>query len=101
MATETTPWDPAERLTSPAAIAAYLEAVFEDGDPGLIAAALGDVACARHGPSRARRRRHPRRALQGADQGWRPAAQHLPGRREGARVEDTGGGVGGRASGCT
>ena len=47
MAIEAMPWDPAERLTSPAAIAAYLEAVFEDGDPGLIAAALGDVARAR------------------------------------------------------
>jgi len=47
MTIETTPWDPAERLTSPEAIAAYLEAVFEEGDPGLIAAALGDVARAR------------------------------------------------------
>ena len=28
-------------------IVAYLEAAFEDGDPGLIAAALGDVARAR------------------------------------------------------
>jgi probable addiction module antidote protein len=47
MTLETTPWDPAERLTSPEAIAAYLEAVFEDGDPGLIAAALGDIARAK------------------------------------------------------
>ena len=47
MAIETTLWDPAERLTSPEAIAAYLEAVFEDDDPGQIAAALGDVARAR------------------------------------------------------
>ena len=47
MAIETTPWDPAERLTSPEAIAAYLEAVFEEGDAGQIAAALGDVARAR------------------------------------------------------
>jgi probable addiction module antidote protein len=47
MAIETTLWDPAERLTSPEAIAAYLEAVFEEGDPGQIAAALGDVARAR------------------------------------------------------
>jgi probable addiction module antidote protein len=47
MAIETTPWDPAERLTSPEAIAAYLEAVFEDGDPGRVAAALADVAKAR------------------------------------------------------
>ena len=47
MAIETTLWDPAERLTSPEAIAAYLEAVFEEGDAGQIAAALGDVARAR------------------------------------------------------
>lgn len=47
MTTETIPWDPAEYLTSPEAIAAYLEAVFEEGDPGLVAAALGDVARAR------------------------------------------------------
>ena len=31
-------------LASPRSIAAYLEAAFEDGDPALIAAALGDVA---------------------------------------------------------
>ncbi len=47
MALETRPWDPAERLTSPAAIAAYLEAIFEDGDPGLITHALGAVARSR------------------------------------------------------
>jgi len=40
----TRPWDPAEHLTSKADIAAYLEAAMEDGDPALIAAALGDVA---------------------------------------------------------
>jgi probable addiction module antidote protein len=37
-------WDPAEYLESPESIAAYREAAFEDGDPALIAAALGDVA---------------------------------------------------------
>ena len=37
-------WDPAEHLTSKADIAAYLEAAMEDGDPALVAAALGDVA---------------------------------------------------------
>jgi probable addiction module antidote protein len=47
MAIETKLWDPAERLTSADAIAAYLEAVFEDGDPSLIAAALGDIARAK------------------------------------------------------
>ena len=44
MALKTTQWDPAEHLGSPKAIAAYLEAAFEDGDPALVAAALGDVA---------------------------------------------------------
>jgi probable addiction module antidote protein len=44
MAIKTTLWDPSEFLDSPDSIAAYLEAVFEDGDPALIAAALGDIA---------------------------------------------------------
>lgn len=43
-AIKTTVWDPAMYLASPRSIAAYLEAAFEDGDPALIAAALGDVA---------------------------------------------------------
>jgi probable addiction module antidote protein len=44
MALKTSPWDPAEYLTTPSRIAAYLEAAFEDGDPTLIATALGDIA---------------------------------------------------------
>jgi len=40
----TRPWDPADHLESDEDIVAYLEAAFEDGDPALIAAALGDVA---------------------------------------------------------
>ena len=47
MALETFPWDVTEHLDSEDAIAAYLDAVFEDGDPKLIAAAIGDVARAR------------------------------------------------------
>ncbi|MDW6022741.1 putative addiction module antidote protein [Mesorhizobium sp. BAC0120] len=47
MVLETTRWDPSEHLDSDEAIAAYLEAAFEDGDPKLIAAVLGDVAKAR------------------------------------------------------
>lgn len=43
-ALKTTAWDAAEYLDSPKAIASYLEAAFEDGEPALIAAALGDVA---------------------------------------------------------
>jgi len=44
MALKTTLWDPSEYLDSPKSIAAYLEAAFEDGDPALIATALGDIA---------------------------------------------------------
>jgi probable addiction module antidote protein len=47
MAVVTKPWDPVEHLNSPEAVAAYVEAAFEDGDPALIAAAIGDVARAR------------------------------------------------------
>ena len=43
----TRPWDAAEHLQSEAAMVAYLEVAFEDGDPSLIAAALGDIARAR------------------------------------------------------
>ena len=47
MTVATTAWDVTEHLDSEAAIAAYLDAVFEDGDPALIKAAIGDVARAR------------------------------------------------------
>ena len=47
MALKTTPYDPAEYLDTPGRIAAYLRVVFEDGDPVLISAALGDVARAK------------------------------------------------------
>lgn len=47
MVQRTTKWDVAEHLDSSEAIAAYLDAVLEDGDPELIKAALGDVARAR------------------------------------------------------
>jgi len=40
-------WDAAEHLKSDDEIAAYLNAAFEDGDPALIAAALGDIARAK------------------------------------------------------
>jgi len=45
--TNTTTWDAADYLKSDEDIAQYLEAVFEDGDPALVAAALGDVARAK------------------------------------------------------
>jgi probable addiction module antidote protein/putative addiction module killer protein len=47
MTLKTTPWDSAELLDSPESMAAYIEAAFEDGDPSLIAHALGVVARAR------------------------------------------------------
>ena len=43
----TTRWDITEHLDSDEAIAAYLQAVFEDGDPEEIRAAIGHVARAR------------------------------------------------------
>ena len=42
--TQTSKWDAAEHLTSKEEMAAYLEAALEDGDSGVIAAALGDIA---------------------------------------------------------
>ena len=47
MKPETTLWDPTARLENLDAQQAYLEAAFEDGDPALITAAIGDVAKAR------------------------------------------------------
>ncbi|EIY1230155.1 MULTISPECIES: addiction module antidote protein [Gammaproteobacteria] len=41
-------YDTADYLKTEDDIAAYLDAVMEDGDPVLIAAALGDVARARN-----------------------------------------------------
>jgi len=41
-------YDTADYLRNEDDIAAYLDAVMEDGDPALIAAALGDVARARN-----------------------------------------------------
>lgn len=41
-------YDTADYLKTEDEIAAYLDAVMEDGDPALIAAALGDVARARN-----------------------------------------------------
>jgi len=43
----TLPWDPAAHLKNDEDIANYLEAVLEEGDPILIAAALEDIARAK------------------------------------------------------
>jgi probable addiction module antidote protein len=45
--TKTRKWDAADHLRSGRDVVAYLEAAFEDGDSGVIAAALGDVARAK------------------------------------------------------
>ena len=47
MAIETTSWNPTAILSSDEAIEAYLEAAFEDGDPKVIAMALGNIARAK------------------------------------------------------
>jgi len=44
---KTIAWDAASYLKTDKDIAHYLEAVFEDGDPALVAAALGDIARAK------------------------------------------------------
>lgn len=41
---ETQRWDAGETLETTEDIAAYLDAVLEDGDPDLLKAALGDIA---------------------------------------------------------
>jgi probable addiction module antidote protein len=45
--TKTKRWDAAEHLETEEDMAVYLEAALEDGDPALIAAALGDIARAK------------------------------------------------------
>ena len=47
MAETTKVWDVSEHLTNPEAIAEYMTAVLEDGDPDLLLAALGDIAKAK------------------------------------------------------
>lgn len=44
---KTKPWDAADHLKTEEDIVNYLEAAFEDGDPSLIQAAIGDIARAR------------------------------------------------------
>ena len=44
MKTKTTAWNVTEHLKTKEEREAYLNAAFEDGDPSVIAAALGDIA---------------------------------------------------------
>ena len=41
------PWDPIGNLETEEEIAAFIQAAFEEGDPSLVAAALGDIASAK------------------------------------------------------
>jgi len=45
--TRTRPWDVVEHLETEEDMAAYLEAALQEGDPALVAAALGDIARAK------------------------------------------------------
>lgn len=45
--TATKRWDAADHLDSRSELAAYVEAALENGDPALVAAALGDIARAK------------------------------------------------------
>jgi len=45
--TKTRSWDAAEHLITEEDMAAYLEVALEEGDTGLVAAALGDIARAK------------------------------------------------------
>lgn len=47
MAVRTTRWDVTQHLDTDEKMALFLEAVFEEGDPATIAAAIGEVARAR------------------------------------------------------
>ncbi len=44
---DATPWDPADHLATEEDKAVCLEAALEEGDPALVAAALGDIARAK------------------------------------------------------
>ena len=47
MPIETRPFDAANYLTTPEDVVSYLNVVLEDGDPALLASALGDIARAK------------------------------------------------------
>jgi probable addiction module antidote protein len=44
---KTRKWDMAEHIKTEKDVVAYLDAAFEDGDPALVAAVLGDIARSR------------------------------------------------------
>jgi probable addiction module antidote protein len=47
MPVRTTPWDLADQIDTPEHVIAYLDAVFEDGDPALVSHAIGAIARSR------------------------------------------------------
>ena len=75
MARETVPWDAADTLRSKEDIAAYLDAVLEDGDPELLKAALAGIARAKGMTEIARDfKAWPRQPLQSAIAKGQPRA---------------------------
>jgi len=73
---KTIPWDAADYLKTDDAIANYLEAVFDDGDPALITAALGDVARAKGMSQVAQAAASAREPVQGAFAGGQSGICH-------------------------
>ena len=70
---KTRPWDVVEHLETDEDMAAYLEAAFEEGDPGLVAAALGDIAQGqRNGTNRPRNRFRTRGLYKALSPGGNP-----------------------------
>lgn len=67
-------WDVTEHLETDDDIAVYLEAAFEEGDPALIAAALGDIARARGNCQR--RWARSRKSVQGPFAWRQPGVRH-------------------------
>src|ERR1043166_5703093 len=87
---KTTKFDVQNHLKTRKERIAYLEAVMEDGDPRLIAAALGAVAlCARD-------RSEPGDDLQGAQARWESHARYARQEHEGAGRQAIGAGDIGR-----
>src|SRR5829696_1927373 len=84
MALATKLWDPAEFLDSDEAVAAYIAGALDDGDPALVAAALGD---ARHVADRQRDRDVPRKPVQGAQREGKSRVRNCPAGDEGSRLE--------------
>lgn len=88
MAIETTRFDIQDFIKNPEDQAGYLVAVLDDGDPGLIAVALGDIAPSPWRiPIRQGNRAEPRNDLQVASSRRQPHPGYVREGGQGARVE--------------